>query len=78
MEFYRLEASPFFYASDGAGLVGTDDVVLSCYELAHFYHIDPQVFLDKTITELGRSRYWTAKLSQRIAERQEAETPSDG
>jgi hypothetical protein len=52
-------------------------VVLACYELAHFYHVDPQVFLVKTMSELSRSRYWTGRLTQRIREAQEA-ADSDG
>jgi hypothetical protein len=50
---------------------------MTCYELAHFYHLDPQVFLDKSMSDLGRSRYWTARLTQRIREAQEA-AESDG
>jgi hypothetical protein len=50
---------------------------MACYELAHFYHIDPQVFLDKSMSELGRSRYWTARLTQRIREAQQ-DADSDG
>ena len=46
--------------------------MLACYELAHFYHVDPQVFLAKTMTELGRSRYWTARLARQMREAQEA------
>lgn len=57
-------------------MIPPDDVVLACYELAHFYHIDPEIFLNKTISELARSRQWTEKLTERQRAAQEAE--SDG
>jgi hypothetical protein len=54
-----------------------ENVVIACYELAKFYQIDPRTFLDQTISEIGRHRYWTAQLSERMRAAQEAEAPSE-
>jgi hypothetical protein len=76
LEFDRLEARPFFYAQDG-GLIAPDTIVLTCYELAYFYHIDPHIFLEQTISQLGRHRFWTERLTDRIRAAQEAEAPQE-
>jgi hypothetical protein len=46
---------------------------MNCYELAKYYHIDPDIFLNKSISEVQRHMYWTSKLQQRINEEQEAQ-----
>jgi hypothetical protein len=76
LERHRLEAGQVFYAQDG-GLIAPDTIVLTCYELAYFYHVDPQIFLEQTITQLGRHKHWTTLLSEKIRDRQEAESGSD-
>jgi hypothetical protein len=48
-----------------------------CYELAYFYHIDPRLFLEQTISELARHKLWTARLTERIRAAQEAESGSE-
>jgi hypothetical protein len=57
-------------------MIPPDSAVLLCYELAHFYHIDPHIFLSQPISRLVRHRMWTERLSERIRAAQEAETPS--
>jgi len=52
-------------------------VVLDCYRLAHFYHVDPCIFLEKTISELGRHLRRTAKLADAITAEQEAAQPPE-
>ena len=76
MECHRLEAGQVFYAQDG-GLIAPDTIVLTCYELAHFYHIDPRIFLEQNISQLGRHKHWTAQLVGKIRDAQEAESGSD-
>lgn len=71
-----MEASPFFYAA-GGGVIAPDSIVLMCYELAYFYHIDPRLFLEQTISELARHKLWTARLTERIRAAQEAESGSE-
>jgi hypothetical protein len=51
--------------------------VLNAYELAKFYQVDPRIFLEQTISEIARHRYWTEKLSERMRAAQEAETPAE-
>ena len=73
----RAEAISFFYADDG--IVPPDRVVLSCYELAKFYHVDPTIFLNQRITEIKRHIHWTNQLNEKIAEEQRAmRAESDG
>ena len=56
-------------------MISPDDIVLGCYEMAHFYHVDPRIFLEQTIGEISRHKMWTVKLTERIRAAQEAETP---
>ena len=49
-----------------------EDIILSCYKLARYFHVDPDVFLAKPISELGRHMRWTNRLEQEIAAEQEA------
>jgi hypothetical protein len=46
---------------------------MQCYELAKYYSIDPDIFLEKPISEVRRHMYWTHKLQERINEAQEAQ-----
>lgn len=74
-----MEAHGVFYAKDDGGVIRVtppDAVILSCYRLARFYQIDPRIFLNKPLSELGRDVMWTSKLSAEIrAEQEAAETP---
>jgi hypothetical protein len=58
-------------------MISPDDIVLGCYELAHFYSVDPRIFLEQTIRQLNRHLYWTKKLNERLRARQEADAPSE-
>jgi hypothetical protein len=51
--------------------VTPDTLILDCYRLAKFYHIDPGVFLDMPLSEVRRHLYWTGKLHQEIRQAQE-------
>ena len=55
-----------------------ESIVLNCYELAKYYHVDPRVFLEQGVSAIERHRYWTEKLADKIRAAQEAEAPSDG
>lgn len=68
-----MEAGEVFYAESG-GLISPDIVVLQCYELAYFYHVDPQTFLQQPITRVFRHKMWTEKLTERIRSAQESES----
>jgi hypothetical protein len=59
-------------------MISPDDIVLGCYQLAYFYHVDPRVFLEQTVSELNRHKFWTDKLNERIRAQQEADAPSEG
>ena len=59
-------------------MITADSIVLTCYELAKYYQVDPRVFLEQTVSEIDRHRSWTEKLADKIRAQQEAETPSDG
>lgn len=54
-----------------------ENIILACYELAKFYQVDPRIFLRQTITEIGRHRYWTDQLTQRIREQQDADAADE-
>lgn len=71
-----MGAVPFFYTP--GRVIEPDQIVMGCYELAKFYQVDPRIFLAQSITDIGRHRYWTVRLTEKIREAQEAETPSDG
>jgi hypothetical protein len=58
-------------------MISPETVVLACYELAKFYQIDPRIFLEQTVSAIGRHRYWTEKLTEKIRAAQDAETPSE-
>ena len=68
-----LQAVAFFYAHNGvSGGGGPDQLVLRCYELAKFYHVDPSIFLEKPLTEIQRHLYWTHRLGEEIAAEEDA------
>jgi hypothetical protein len=67
LECDLAEDLPVFYVEGGS----VDELILYAYWLGHFYHCDPQVFLDKTLPELKRQLYWTRQLQNRIAAEQE-------
>jgi hypothetical protein len=56
-------------------MISPEEIVLSCYELAKFYQVDPRIFLEQTIGDVSRHKMWTERLTQRIRAAQEAETP---
>jgi len=39
-------------------------VILNCYGLAKFYGQNPQVFLDKTFSQIDRDLEWTDRLTE--------------
>jgi hypothetical protein len=53
-----LESCRFFYAGH------VEQLVLDCYQLAKFYAVDPDVFLDKPVSVIRRHMKWTAKLTE--------------
>ena len=59
-------------------MISPETIVLGCYELAKYYQVDPRIFLEQTVSAIGRHRYWTEKLIDKIRAAQDAETPSDG
>jgi hypothetical protein len=59
-------------------VISPDSAVLLCYQLAHFYHVDPRIFLEQTISEVLGHMRWTEKLTEKIREEQEAQSSSDG
>ena len=63
-----MGARGFFYARPVRKLVE------DCYWLAHFYHRDPDEFLDKTVSRLLRHIEHT----NRLTEQMEAERSTDG
>ena len=47
-----------------------DNFVLNCYHLAHRFHCDPEVFLKKPYSKIGRHLHWCHELDrgQRVEE----------
>ena len=39
-----------------------DSMILDCYRLAHYYHIDPRIFLDMTLSEVRMHLQRTAQM----------------
>jgi hypothetical protein len=50
-------------------------MILDCYRLAAYYHVDPRVFLDMPISEVTRHRQRTAQL---MREHREAQRATEG
>jgi len=51
-----------------------DDLILNCYRLAKYYHVNPEVFMEMPIfSRLSMHVYYTAKLieAQRKASRRD-------
>jgi len=46
-------------------------VILDCYRLAREYKVDPQVFLNKPMSEIRRHMNWTTRLIESIEREQE-------
>jgi hypothetical protein len=72
LEYDRVEATQFFSARS-TGLVGSEnDVILDCYQLARFYHVSPEVFLNMPLSEvllhLVRSNEMAARQRQQISD----------
>jgi hypothetical protein len=52
LEHDSTQATQFF-SSRSSGLVGSEnDIVLDCYQLAKFYHISPEVFLNMPLSDV--------------------------
>jgi hypothetical protein len=50
LEYGCAETAQFF-SSRSSGLVGSEnDLILDCYQLAKFYHVSPDVFLDMPLS----------------------------
>jgi hypothetical protein len=58
-------------------MISPDQVILTCYELAKFYQVDPRIFLNQKVSEIGRHRHWTRMLTDRIREQQEADAADE-
>jgi hypothetical protein len=55
-------------------LVGSEnDIILDCYQLAHFYHISPEVFLNMPLSDV----YMHLVRSQEMNRRRQQQTSSD-
>jgi hypothetical protein len=54
------------------GGTGPDQIILSCYRLARHYHLDPDVFLEKPLSQVQRIIGWTNRMEEEIAAEQEA------
>jgi hypothetical protein len=46
------------------GTVIDDSMILSCYRLASYYHVDPRIFLDMTVSEVQLHHQRTAELER--------------
>jgi hypothetical protein len=44
-----------------------NDVILDCYRLARFYHVDPRIFLDMTFSEVRTHMERTFELQRQQA-----------
>jgi hypothetical protein len=72
LEHDRAKATQFFSARS-TGLVGSEnDVILDCYQLARFYHVSPEVFLNMPLSEvllhLVRSNEMAARQRQQTSD----------
>jgi hypothetical protein len=48
----RLSVAPFF-SSRSSGLVGgEEDIILDCYRLAKWFHVNPEIFLSIPLSEV--------------------------
>lgn len=56
-----MESGKFFHARS------VDGVVLDCYRLAKYYHINPEEFLKLPMSQVARHLSWTAKLIEETA-----------
>jgi len=71
-----VEAGAFFRTS--TGVISPDSVILQCYQLAKYYHLDPCIFLDKPISEVHRHMMWTGKLEDEVQQAREAMQADNG
>ena len=55
-----MEARKFFHARS------IDELVLDCYRLGKFYHVDPDVFLRKPLSVIDQQIRRTDQLVQRM------------
>lgn len=40
-----------------------ENVLVNCYKLAERYHCDPDIFLRKSVSQIGRHLYWTDRMN---------------
>jgi hypothetical protein len=60
-------------------VVGEDeDLILDCYRLAHYFHVDPNIFLDKPLSEVAKHLRWAIKLSHALADEARSSDDFDG
>jgi hypothetical protein len=57
-----MESGKFFHAGPVEGLI------LDCYRLAKYYHINPEEFLKLPMSQIARHLSWTAKLIEETSE----------
>lgn len=71
----RLSAPPFFSSrSSGLVVVGEDEaLVLDCYRLARFYHVNPETFLNMPISVSHKHLINTVKLAEQMKREAEIE-----
>lgn len=48
-----------------------EDLIMHCYHLARHYHVDPEVFLRKPLSEVLRHIHWTQRMESEISAEQE-------
>jgi hypothetical protein len=41
-----------------------ENIIINCYRLAEKYHCDPDVFLRKKISQVGRDLYWSDRMNE--------------
>ena len=58
----RAPAKTFFYRGTGNVVVNPEDIILDCYRLANFYHQNPEVFTEMSLSRLGLHTYYTGRL----------------
>ena len=58
-------------------MISPNEIVLGCYELASFYHVDPRIFLEQPIRDINRHKTWTEELIRRRQAAEEAASRSE-
>jgi hypothetical protein len=58
----RASATTFFYRGTGNVVIDQDDLILNCYRLANYYHQNPEVFTEMSLSRLDTHIYYTGRL----------------